>query len=183
MPAIDFPNSPSVNQEFTANGRTWIWTGTVWSAKAVDTSVSRYDVGDTAPSSPVNGDVWFNSTNARTYVYYDSFWVESNPPLNGAAGESGMLPAVSVSSNITLAAKNRYFVNTSAARTLTLPAAPNVGDEIQIFDATGTAATNNITVLNNSLKINGVVDSVLIDSNGAAAAFIYTGSTYGWRLG
>jgi hypothetical protein len=90
MPAIDFPNSPTVNQEFTANGRTWIWSGTVWESKAVDTTVSRYKVGDAAPSSPVNGDVWFNSTNARTYVYYDSFWVESNPALDGKSGVSAV---------------------------------------------------------------------------------------------
>lgn len=89
MAAIDFPNSPTLNQEFTANGRTWIWSGTVWSAKPVDTSVSRYDVQDTAPTSPTSGDVWFNSTNARTYVYYDSAWVESNPSLQGTQGATG----------------------------------------------------------------------------------------------
>jgi hypothetical protein len=36
MPAIDFPNSPTVNQEFTAGDRTWIWTGSVWKAKILD---------------------------------------------------------------------------------------------------------------------------------------------------
>lgn len=183
MTAIDFPNSPTLNQEFTSGSRTWIWNGTVWAAKVIDTSVSRYDVAEVAPSSPTAGDVWFNSNNARTYVYYDGTWVESNPSLAGADGESGVLTAVAVSSNITLAAKNRYFVDTSAARTLTLPASPVAGDEIQIFDATGTAGTNNITVLNNSLKINGVTDSALLDVNGVAAVFVYTGSTYGWRLG
>lgn len=30
MPAINFPDTPAVNDEFTANGRTWIWTGTTW---------------------------------------------------------------------------------------------------------------------------------------------------------
>jgi hypothetical protein len=30
MAAIDFPNSPSLNQEFSAGGNTWRWTGTVW---------------------------------------------------------------------------------------------------------------------------------------------------------
>jgi hypothetical protein len=30
MPAIDFPNSPSVNQTFTVGERTWKWTGTAW---------------------------------------------------------------------------------------------------------------------------------------------------------
>lgn len=86
----------------------------------------------------------------------------------------------SISSNITLAKNNRYFVDTSAARTLTLPASPSVGDEIQIFDASGTANTYNITVSRNSLKINGTNDDLLIDVNGAAATLIYTGSTYGW---
>ena len=28
--ALDFPDSPSVNDEFISNNRTWIWTGTVW---------------------------------------------------------------------------------------------------------------------------------------------------------
>lgn len=28
--AIDFPNSPSVNQTFTSGYNTWIWTGSVW---------------------------------------------------------------------------------------------------------------------------------------------------------
>lgn len=33
-------------------------------------------VSDTAPVSPSEGDLWFNSSNAKTYVYYDSTWVE-----------------------------------------------------------------------------------------------------------
>lgn len=30
MAAIDFPNSPSVNDEFTSGDKTWVWNGTVW---------------------------------------------------------------------------------------------------------------------------------------------------------
>lgn len=30
MAAINFPDSPTVNDEFTVDGRTWKWTGTVW---------------------------------------------------------------------------------------------------------------------------------------------------------
>lgn len=29
---IDFPNSPSVNDQFVSGGRTWIWDGSVWKA-------------------------------------------------------------------------------------------------------------------------------------------------------
>jgi hypothetical protein len=30
MAAINFPDSPTVNDEFVVGGRTWKWTGTVW---------------------------------------------------------------------------------------------------------------------------------------------------------
>jgi hypothetical protein len=33
--AMNFPDSPSVNQQFTAGGRTWVWDGTTWSALTV----------------------------------------------------------------------------------------------------------------------------------------------------
>jgi hypothetical protein len=32
MPAVDFPNSPSVDQTFSVGDRTWKWTGTTWDA-------------------------------------------------------------------------------------------------------------------------------------------------------
>ena len=97
-------------------------------------------------------------------------------------GNPIQMTTVSVSSNITLEANKRYLVNTSAARTLTLPASPANGDEVQVFDVTGTAATNKITVASNSLKINGTVQDLEIDSNSAAAVLVYTGTTYGWRV-
>ena len=91
--------------------------------------------------------------------------------------------AVSVSSNITLSKWNNYMVDTTSARTLTLPASPSQGDEIHIFDITGSAATNKITVDSNSNKINGSVQNLEIDANNAAVILIYTGSSYGWRVG
>lgn len=32
MTAVDFPNSPQVNDTFTVGERTWKWTGTTWDA-------------------------------------------------------------------------------------------------------------------------------------------------------
>lgn len=34
MPAIDFPASPSVNDEYSFEGRTWLWNGTGWEVKS-----------------------------------------------------------------------------------------------------------------------------------------------------
>ena len=90
---------------------------------------------------------------------------------------------ISISANTHLVAGRRYFVDTTAARTLTLPASPAVGNEIVVIDATGTAGTNNITINSNSGKINGTVQNLTIDVDGAGASLIYTGATYGWRVG
>jgi hypothetical protein len=156
MSAIDFPNTPSVNDTHTVGDRTWKWNGSQWKV------VRSVLPGATGPTGS-------NGTNGST----------------GATGPTGAAAVTnsSINSNITLVSGTRYFVDTSAARSLTLPASPSAGDEIQIFDATGTAGTNNITVLRNALKINGIADNAVLDANGAAASFVYTGSTYGWRFG
>jgi hypothetical protein len=87
-----------------------------------------------------------------------------------------------VSSNSTLVAGTRYFVDTTTSITLDLPALPSIGDEIQMFDAKNLAATNNVLVNNNSEKINGLLDTAVIDVNEFSVVFIYTGTYYGWRM-
>ena len=94
----------------------------VWDGSAWQTVGSASTVGATGPTGPTG-------------------------PV-GASGPNGA-PAVTntaISANTTLTSGIRYFVDTSAARTLTLPASPTQGDEIQIIDSSGTAATNKITV-------------------------------------
>jgi hypothetical protein len=39
MAAIDFPNSPTVNDEFVVGGRTWKWTGTFWEFSGVGSTL------------------------------------------------------------------------------------------------------------------------------------------------
>ena len=40
--AIDFPNSPSVNDTYVVDGRTWRWTGSVWNI-----------IGQGGPTGPI----------------------------------------------------------------------------------------------------------------------------------
>lgn len=103
--------------------------------------------------------------------------------LNSALSSYKQEVNLAISANTTLVAGRRYFVDTTAARTLTLPASPTLGQEIVIFDATGTAGTNNITLSRNGNKINGLTEDAIIDVDKSAAVLIYTGSTIGWRLG
>ena len=127
----------------------------------------------------------YGGTGTSTSPNSGEFLYSSSGTTYAATSLSSTVPlwaAVSVSSDITLAKWNNYMVDTSAARTLTLPASPSSGDEIHIFDVSGTAATNKITVASNSNKINGTVQDLEIDANNAAVVLIYTGSTYGWRV-
>ena len=72
---------------------------------------------------------------------------------------------------------------TSSALTLTLPASPALNDEIQIVDASGNSSTYNITVARNANKINGGLNNLIIDTNGGWYTLLYTGATYGWKVG
>lgn len=161
-----------------------------------------FNVGENPPANPLTGHVWYNSNNGRAYIYYDNFWVEYAPGFVGPAGPAGpagaagaqgpagadgadglSLTPLEVSSNITAQAAYRYFVDTSVARTITLPATPALNDEIQILDASGTASTYNITVDRNGNLINGTAGNLIIDNNGGWYTLLYTGATYGWKVG
>jgi hypothetical protein len=88
-----------------------------------------------------------------------------------------------ISANTTLVAGRRYFVTSASALTLTLPASPAQNDQVDILDASGNAATYNITIGRNSNLINGNAGNFIIDANGYWATLVYTGATYGWKVG
>jgi hypothetical protein len=80
-----------------------------------------------------------------------------------------------------LVAGERIFADASAGGfTLTLPAAPEVGDTIQIIDVAGIFSQNNVNIARNGLKIQNIAEDLVLNLNNAAITMIYTGSTYGW---
>ena len=44
---------------------------------------------ETPPASPLEGQAWFNSLDGKSYIYYDSYWVEIGSSLSGPVGETG----------------------------------------------------------------------------------------------
>ena len=129
-----------------------VWDGTQWQ-----------NVGTALPYASV-------TINGNEFNLSDNITIPTGPT------------AQAVSSNITMTANYNYFVDTTAARTLTLPASPTLGDTIAVYDASGTAATNNITIARNGNKINGQTDNAIIDVDQSGSIFMYTGSTLGWRF-
>jgi hypothetical protein len=64
-----------------SSGQFLKWNGTAWVA---DTIVGGASISDTAPASPTAGQIWFQSTNGKTFVYYDSQWIEVGGVGTGA---------------------------------------------------------------------------------------------------
>ena len=70
----------------------------------------------------------------------------------------------------------------SSAITITLPASGTLGDFVRIMDATGNAATNNITVGRAGHNIQGAAADLTIATNRAAIGLVYVNATEGWCL-
>ena len=103
---LDFPNSPSLNDTFTTDsGRVWVWDGARWESVGVissggDGGSGSITVSETAPGDASEGDLWFNSVDTNTYIYYNDSWiiaisesgsgsisVSATAPENGASGD------------------------------------------------------------------------------------------------
>tara|TARA_E500000331_G_scaffold85708_1_gene81283 strand:+ start:1066 stop:2376 length:1311 start_codon:yes stop_codon:yes gene_type:complete len=92
--AINFPDSPSNGDTHTANGVVYTYnsTSTLWDTIGGGSGGSSVTVSDTAPTSPSDGDQWFDSTDGSLSVYYNdgssSQWISTSGPA-GAAGVDG----------------------------------------------------------------------------------------------
>lgn len=62
--------SPASGEVLKYNGTVWV-NGTVSGSGGANQTVS-----DTAPSTPSNGDIWVDTTTMKSYIWYDSFWIE-----------------------------------------------------------------------------------------------------------
>lgn len=78
MPAIDFPNSPSVNDTFTVGNRVWKWNGTVWE---VVRSTVPYATGATGPT----GNTGANGNTGATGLT----GANGNTGATGPTGDAG----------------------------------------------------------------------------------------------
>jgi hypothetical protein len=98
-------------------------------------------------------------------------------------GLGGGNPWQTTTSSITVAANDRYFVDTSsAAITITLPASPLTGDQVRFIDLASTFDTNNLTIGRNGNNINGAAADLTVSTEDSAIGLVYSGATYGWKL-
>jgi len=132
-------------------------------------------------------------TNCGTVTLGDSgdtFTIPAGATINnlGTASGFGATGAVNwdVSSikttGFTAVSGNGYFVDTATtgAVTVTLPAAPSVGDVVGVADYADNFGTANCIFNRNSLKIGGVAADATLTTNGVAVTLVYVDVTKGW---
>lgn len=71
---------------------------------------------------------------------------------------------------------------TGGAWSLTFPAAPSDGDQIEVQDVDGTFQTNNLTLLVNGKKIMGYTTSFVLDTQFEHMIFVYDSTLGDWRI-
>jgi len=86
MSRVDFPDSPSNGATVIANGITYIYNAAkgVWRDNATAGIAS-----DNPPANPVEGQMWFNSTEAALYFYYNDGSSAQWVSVSGPAGPYG----------------------------------------------------------------------------------------------
>jgi len=125
------------------------------------------------PGTPANGYLRYNTDLDAFEGYVAGAWT----------GVGGGNPWVTKTAGYTAVNNDRIFADTSsAAFAITLPATPNVGDNVRIIDVRGTFSTNNLTVNRNGSNIMGLAENMILDTNYEAKGFVYSGATAGWVL-
>jgi hypothetical protein len=161
----------SVRIVYTTTGNTWTWIQyfpndpeTRYLKEAVTTS-------DTAPVSPSDGDLWYDSVGGRTYVYYDdgdtSQWVDTSPQGSGvsdAISEGNTSAEV-----IDTGSDGRFVVTTEGSERLRITSAGLVG--------IGTNSPSNTAGFGQQVEIAGTLPCLTLNQNNAQfdEAFLWNG--------
>jgi hypothetical protein len=70
-----------VSASVASPGQFLKWNGTAW---VPETIIGGATISDSAPAGPLAGRLWFDSTVGKTFVYYDSQWIEVGGVGTGA---------------------------------------------------------------------------------------------------
>jgi hypothetical protein len=66
--AIDFPNSPSTNDIYSAAGKSWVYDGTSWNLRSITAGPGSITSTEIANGTIVNADVASNAAIATTKI-------------------------------------------------------------------------------------------------------------------
>ena len=143
--------------------------------------VTSYNAGTGALVAEVPAD---GARGAGTYTA----WTVSLSGPKGPQGEGDRLGARKTANYTAINGDRLECDTTGGAFTITLPATPNVGDRVTVWDGGATVSsggfgTNNLTIGRNGSTINGLAEDGVIKTKGLAVVFEYINGTWRVHLG
>lgn len=151
----------------TANNVLYIRSGGAWVEASGGASLT---VSETDPSSPDEGDIWFESDTGSTYVYFDSVWVEIGASSGAVITDvSENEPANPVNGHIWFdSSTGRTYVyyedgtsNQWVEVGATSPTASGADGYVQFAESGGLASSSNLSWNDstNALSVTGTVSA------------------------
>jgi len=144
-------------------------------------------VSDTAPLDPETGDLWYESDTGKTFVYYDSYWVEP-VASTGATGATGPTGPTGIGYSSVVSSTSVTIGTGTKGWTVPYTGAFAIGDFVRVtavgFSAyiegtvtTGTFLNNNIYVDVTNTSGSGTFSSWRFGSAGIQGVTGPTGAT------
>ena len=93
---ISLPDSPTNGQTVQIGTIVYTYNATagVWNSASTSGASSIVHTSDTAPSNPNDGDMWFDSSIGKTFIWYNdgssSQWIQMNPNTGGSGGGANL---------------------------------------------------------------------------------------------
>jgi hypothetical protein len=106
---IEVERGTSANVDLRWNESTDKWEFTNDGSTYSNLGAGGATISDTPPSSPVTGQIWYESDTGKTFVYYDSFWIE----IVGSTGAQG--PTGAEGGTTTLTTKGDLLTRSASA--------------------------------------------------------------------
>ena len=167
--AIDFPDSPSVDQQYSVGDRTWTWNGTYWQLSQTS---STFTASDDSPLNPSAGDIWFESDTGKTFIYYDQAWVEigSATDLSDILSDNDGDTLVQVEAStdedkIRFSTAGTERMTISSAGAVAMTGDLTVDGDLTVSGTTTTLNTTELLVEDNKITLNsGATGSATVDA-------------------
>lgn len=135
---------------------------------------SGITVSQTPPASPSAGNLWYESDSGKTFIYYDSFWVELSasdgaPGATGATGPEGGTTTLTTKGDI-LARNSTEIVRLPVGTNgQVLTANSNASIGMSWITSTVYATTGDVTAVSNS--VSNLSNTVNLKANIASPTF------------
>jgi hypothetical protein len=178
---ISLPNSPTNGQTVQIGTVVYTYDATagVWNSEFESGVSSIVHTSDTAPLNPTDGDIWFDSSIGKTFIWYNdgtsSQWIQMNPNTGGSGGGANL---GSVSESIIPDTDITYDLGSSSKKFKDLylsGSTLNLGNQTISATATGIvvpeiqigSGTNNVKLTTNA---SGNLITTETDSSGNSGA-------------